>query len=251
MLLFAIGWFITPLQAAVVTIFQTGVPDAGRGRAMATLQAAMSGASVVSMALAGVFGDLAGVRNVFMLAGVVVFIGGVAAAVLYRGTGPATIMTPLRPPSPAPPSTRRAPPSRPSRARNRMARRWGAGPFERIASGSAGAHLRGGEVEVADEGVVVPPRRVRDPARPDIRASASDANVKSRVPVHAGSALKIWPIVRFVVSSARMIDDALSMPLAKTARAPARRKPAPKLSTRFLAVALVGLARPHSELPDA
>ena len=30
-LLFAIGWFITPLQAAVVTLFQTGVPDAGRG----------------------------------------------------------------------------------------------------------------------------------------------------------------------------------------------------------------------------
>jgi MFS transporter, DHA3 family, macrolide efflux protein len=94
LLLFAIGWFITPLQAAVVTIFQTGVPDAGRGRAMATLQAAMSGASVVSMALAGVFGDLVGVRNVFVLAGVVVFTGGVAAAVLYRGTGPATILAP-------------------------------------------------------------------------------------------------------------------------------------------------------------
>ncbi len=50
-LLFAIGWFITPLQAAVVTIFQTDVPDGARGRAMATLQAAMSGASVASMAL--------------------------------------------------------------------------------------------------------------------------------------------------------------------------------------------------------
>ena len=58
---------------------------------MATLQAAMSGASVVSMALAGVFGELVGVRNVFMLAGVVVFAGGMAAAVLYRGTGEATI----------------------------------------------------------------------------------------------------------------------------------------------------------------
>ncbi len=86
LLLFAIGWFVTPLQAAVVTIFQTGVPDAARGRAMATLQAAMSGTSVVSMALAGIFGELVGVRTVFMLAGVVVFVGGVAAAFLYRGS---------------------------------------------------------------------------------------------------------------------------------------------------------------------
>ena len=53
LLLFGIGWFITPLQASVVTIMQTNVPDAARGRVMATLQAAMSGASVASMALAG------------------------------------------------------------------------------------------------------------------------------------------------------------------------------------------------------
>ena len=93
-LLFAIGWFITPLQAAVVTLFQTGVPDSGRGRAMATLQAAMSGASIASMALAGVFGDLVGVRMVFALAGAVVFAGGVAAALLYRSAGRVTIVEP-------------------------------------------------------------------------------------------------------------------------------------------------------------
>ena len=84
-LLFGIGWFVTPVQAAVVTIFQTGVPDAARGRAMATLQAAMSGASVASMMLAGVFGDLVGVRMVFFIGGAVVVIGGVAAGLLYRG----------------------------------------------------------------------------------------------------------------------------------------------------------------------
>ncbi|MGZ8438750.1 MAG: MFS transporter, partial [Candidatus Limnocylindrales bacterium] len=90
-LLFVIGWFVTPLQAAVVTIFQTGVPDAGRGRAMATLQAAMSGTSVASMALAGVFGDLIGIRTVFLLGGGVVVAGGLAAVVLYRGAGSAAI----------------------------------------------------------------------------------------------------------------------------------------------------------------
>ena len=87
-LLFAIGWFITPLQASVVTIFQTGVPDGVRGRAMATLQAAMSGATVASMALAGIFGELVGVRTVFFLGAFVVGLGGLAAAVLYRGTEP-------------------------------------------------------------------------------------------------------------------------------------------------------------------
>ena len=72
LLLFGIGWFITPLQASVVTIMQTDVPDAARGRVMATLQAAMSGASVASMALAGVFGDVLGIREVFFAAAAIV-----------------------------------------------------------------------------------------------------------------------------------------------------------------------------------
>ena len=52
---------------------------------MATLQAAMSGASVASMMLAGVFGDLVGVRMVFFIGGAVVVVGGIAAGLLYRG----------------------------------------------------------------------------------------------------------------------------------------------------------------------
>lgn len=89
LLLFAIGWFITPLQASVVTVMQTGVPDAARGRVMATLQSSMSGASIGSMALAGVFGDLIGIREVFVASGVIVVAGGLLAAVLYRGAGDA------------------------------------------------------------------------------------------------------------------------------------------------------------------
>jgi MFS family permease len=85
-LLFALGWFITPLQASVVTIMQTGVSDAARGRVMATLQASMSGASVASMALAGAFGDLVGIREVFVASAVVVVGGGILSALLYRGT---------------------------------------------------------------------------------------------------------------------------------------------------------------------
>jgi MFS family permease len=84
-LLFAIGWFITPLQASVVTLMQVGVPDGARGRVMATLQASMSGASVGSMALAGLFGDLLGIREVFLLGGAIVLVGGLLSALLYRG----------------------------------------------------------------------------------------------------------------------------------------------------------------------
>ena len=84
LLLFAIGWFITPLQASVVTIMQTNVPDAARGRVMATLQASMSGASVASMALAGAFGDVLGIREVFFAGAAVVIGGGILAGLLYR-----------------------------------------------------------------------------------------------------------------------------------------------------------------------
>ena len=85
-LLFGIGWFVTPLQASIVTIMQTNVPDAARGRVMSTMQASMSGASVASMALAGAFGDLLGIREVFFVAAAIVIGGGIASALLYRGT---------------------------------------------------------------------------------------------------------------------------------------------------------------------
>jgi len=88
-LLFMMGWLITPAQASVVTLMQTGVDDAMRGRVMGTLQASMSGAGIASMLFAGVFGDILGIRTVFLLSGAIVMAGGVLALVLYRGV-PAT-----------------------------------------------------------------------------------------------------------------------------------------------------------------
>jgi predicted MFS family arabinose efflux permease len=78
----------------VVTIMQTNVPDAARGRVMSTLQASMSGASIASMALAGAFGDLLGIREVFFAASLIVITGGILAALLYRGVPSATPATP-------------------------------------------------------------------------------------------------------------------------------------------------------------
>ena len=93
LLLFAAGWFITPLQAALITIVQTSTADEYRGRVASTLHAVMSAASVISMALAGVFGDVLGVRVVFVIGGLLTGAAAVAAAVLYRGATTAAAET--------------------------------------------------------------------------------------------------------------------------------------------------------------
>ena len=82
---FAIGWFISPAQAAVVTILQQGTPDQELGRVMAVLQAAMSATSVLSMAFAGIAGDAIGIRAAFWAAGAIVAGGFVLAVLGYRG----------------------------------------------------------------------------------------------------------------------------------------------------------------------
>jgi MFS family permease len=88
-LLFIVGWFVTPLEASLGTIIQTATEDRHRGRVASTLHAVMAAASVLSMGLAGVFGDVVGVRPVFVLAGAVVGVAAVAAALMFRGVVPA------------------------------------------------------------------------------------------------------------------------------------------------------------------
>ena len=85
LLMFLAGWFVSPLQASVVTLLQTGVVDAERGRVMSVLNAAMSGATVLSMAFAGIAGEIVGVRNVFFVAGGIVAIGAVISLIGFRG----------------------------------------------------------------------------------------------------------------------------------------------------------------------
>ncbi len=84
-LMFAIGWFVTPLQASVMTILQTSTPDGERGRVMSVLQAGMSGASVLSMAFAGIAGDALGIRQVFVIAGAIAAVGCAVSVLGYRG----------------------------------------------------------------------------------------------------------------------------------------------------------------------
>jgi MFS family permease len=92
LLMFLVGWFVSPLQASVVTLLQTNVVDAERGRIMSVLNAAMSAATVLSMAFAGIAGDVVGVRNVFFLAGAIVAVGAVISLIGFRGTQPRPVV---------------------------------------------------------------------------------------------------------------------------------------------------------------
>jgi MFS family permease len=84
-LLFVIGWLVTPLQAALTTIIQTEAAEQVRGRVAALVSTVTTTASVVSMAIAGIFGDLIGVRGVFLAGAAVVALAAVSAFVLFRG----------------------------------------------------------------------------------------------------------------------------------------------------------------------
>jgi MFS transporter, DHA3 family, macrolide efflux protein len=84
-LLFIIGWLVTPLQAALTTIIQTEAAEQVRGRVAALVSTVTTTASVVSMAIAGIFGDLIGVRGVFLAGAVVVALAALSAFVLFRG----------------------------------------------------------------------------------------------------------------------------------------------------------------------
>ena len=85
LILFAAGWFITPLQASAQTIAQTAVPDEVRGRTGAANNAFITTANLISMAAAGLLADAIGVRTVFIVSGVVVASAGLIAALMFRG----------------------------------------------------------------------------------------------------------------------------------------------------------------------
>jgi predicted MFS family arabinose efflux permease len=85
LILLVVGLLVTPLQAMLQTMVQTEAGDASRGRVVSLLQASMSTASVASMAIGGVFGDLIGIRQVFLAAGVVVVIAAAVSFVMFRG----------------------------------------------------------------------------------------------------------------------------------------------------------------------
>ena len=84
-ILFMAGWMVTPLQAMLQTIVQASATDAARGRVVSLLQASLSTASVTSMAVGGILGDLIGIRAVYLGAAVIVVVASGIAFLLFRG----------------------------------------------------------------------------------------------------------------------------------------------------------------------
>ena len=70
-LLFAVGWFVTPTQAAISTVIQREVPREALGRVSSSLGTVTTTAQVASMGLSGVAAGYLGIRSVFVLAGVI------------------------------------------------------------------------------------------------------------------------------------------------------------------------------------
>jgi MFS family permease len=94
--LFAVGLALTPLQAMVQTVVQTAAGDATRGRVVSLLQASISTASVASMAIGGVLGDVIGIRPVYLMAAGIVLGASGLSVLLFRGeTGRAPSAQPV------------------------------------------------------------------------------------------------------------------------------------------------------------
>jgi MFS family permease len=81
---FAVGWFVMPLQAVTMTIVAASTTDASRGRVGGTLNAVTQTASIASMALAGIFADVIGMRPVFYIGGAFAILAAVVAWALFR-----------------------------------------------------------------------------------------------------------------------------------------------------------------------
>ena len=99
LLLFVVGWMVTPLQAMLQTIVQTTATDATRGRVVSLLQASLSTASVASMAIGGVLGDVIGIRSVYLAAAGIVLVAAVISLLLFRGVSgrPASVTAAAEP----------------------------------------------------------------------------------------------------------------------------------------------------------
>ena len=85
-LLFAVGWFVTPTQAAISTIIQTEVPLEALGRVSSSLGTISTTAQVASMALSGVAAAAFGLRSVFVAAGLIVLMAAALSLVTQRST---------------------------------------------------------------------------------------------------------------------------------------------------------------------
>jgi MFS family permease len=89
-ILFILGLLATPLNAGVATLVQTAVSNEILGRVSSALNAVIQTASLISMFFAGALAALVGVRNVFLISGIIVTLSGVVAVRIFKGQLPAS-----------------------------------------------------------------------------------------------------------------------------------------------------------------
>ncbi len=84
LIMFAVGWFVMPVQATTMTIVQTATTNETRGRVAGALNAVIQTASIGSMAAAGILADVVGIRVVFAVGGAIAMLAAVIAWLLFR-----------------------------------------------------------------------------------------------------------------------------------------------------------------------
>lgn len=96
--LVVVGLSVAPVQASAATLLQTTSPPEMLGRIGGTFNAVATGASIGSMAIAGLLAVQFGVRSVFFMSGVVVLSSAAAMIFFFRGTGWSQTLSPGAPP---------------------------------------------------------------------------------------------------------------------------------------------------------
>lgn len=86
LLIFLIGFLLTPINASIPTIIQSAVTDKVRGRVGSTFGTVTAVAQLISLTLAGVLADSIGVRLTFGLVALCTAGAGLASGFLFRDT---------------------------------------------------------------------------------------------------------------------------------------------------------------------
>ena len=79
-----LGVALVPAQSALMTMMQLAVPDLKRGRVGSALNALVTAAGLISMALAAASGEVVPLRIVYVAAGALVAAGGMVGLVVLE-----------------------------------------------------------------------------------------------------------------------------------------------------------------------
>lgn len=94
LIMFAVGFTVTPVQGGIATLAQTLVDDEVRGRVNAALNTVIAVAMVVSQAFAGVLAASVGVSMVFVIGGAMTVLAGVLSGIIFASDRESAVPSP-------------------------------------------------------------------------------------------------------------------------------------------------------------